>query len=246
MGLIGFCQSRLGSKPVSGIAIIAVVAGLSSGDRAQASLLVVGPNFTNINIIYTPDGPNPVNSGAGSIGPSSLDGNPLPYLYCVDIATNINVPGTFPTTDVTSDGKIRGTYVGGSAAVAGQVAWLLNTYGPTATTADQQGGLQAAIWKTEYGALFTLTASNSAATLAEYNNAITSLGSNSDPLNSVLWISPFNDPARTSPAQGLVTTAAVASVPEPTTVASALFGLLFSMLVWRRRLSLLTVSSQVQ
>jgi hypothetical protein len=48
---------------------------------------------------------------------------------------------------VTTDGTTFGTTVPN----AGAIAWLLTNRGPTASSVDQQGALQAAIWRMEYG-----------------------------------------------------------------------------------------------
>jgi len=94
-----------------------------------------------------------------SLGTSSdgvnFTGTPTTYnTFCVDItheaATALNVLAT-PTPPLTS------SYSGGSATnpgtannAFGYAAWLANNYSSTATTADQQAGLQIAIWKLLY------------------------------------------------------------------------------------------------
>ncbi len=69
----------------------------------------------------------------------------LSATYCVTINNGISIPGSFNAT-VTNYGAVYGDIVPN----AGAIAWLVTNLGPTATTADQQNALQAAIWYEEY------------------------------------------------------------------------------------------------
>jgi hypothetical protein len=170
---------------------------------ATASTMQIGSNFNYVNSNF--EGSDGINLGAGSITPTYIDGNLLPYLYCVQIEVDINVPGTYSVA-ITNNGEIFGTPINN----AGEVAYLLNTYAPTATTVDQQGALQAAIWKTIYGSNYDITSNNPADMLTDYNTYMTNVGT--DPVSTVEWISPSNGDG--SHAQGLITSA----VPEPSAI----------------------------
>src|SRR5208337_594671 len=122
-----------------GLAVLGVLAGIALGDQARAGTLVLGPDFVTIDIDFNG---TPEMIGGGSVTPSYLNGELLPYLYCAQVNVSI-LPGHTYSTAVTFDGK----FFGSTVPNAGEVAYLLNTYAPSATTSDQEGGLQAAIWK---------------------------------------------------------------------------------------------------
>jgi hypothetical protein len=152
-------------------------------------------------------------SGGNFLG--TLDGTPLTASYCVSINLGISAPRTFDNASATSDGTIYGTAVPN----AGAIGWLLANFGPTATTDVQQGALQAAIWRVEYGNGFQVDGvdNNNPIFPDDYNSAIAAtyqadlaaLGNNTLPVNDLLWISPD----ATSQSQGLV---ALAATPTPT------------------------------
>jgi hypothetical protein len=187
---------------------------------AQAShVLDTGSGYQNGPLsvaVVGHNGDNPFQTAAGSIGLApnfaSLDGIPLPFMYCVELFTDINVPGSY-SADLSTTGVIHG----GSIANAGQIAWLVTHIAPTATTQDQQEGLQAAIWQQVYGSDFSVNqAGTGAGIYANYLADLAALGSNTAPVSSVLWISPYNGDG--SWAQGQVS-AFSTPVPEPATIA---------------------------
>src|SRR5208337_600395 len=108
-----------------------LVAGL-----AQADTLVLGGSYTH-GIVMDTDGTYTFSGGAtqstvggGSIDPSTLNGVALPYVYCIDLFTQINVPGTYNAI-VTTNGTIysnSSTLPGLVFSAAPQIAWLLSTY----------------------------------------------------------------------------------------------------------------------
>jgi hypothetical protein len=194
---------------------VLALAALLSGGIARADSLSLGGTYTTPIYMNSLNGPN-VQEGGGSVGPSSLNGTSLAWVYCVDLYDSIAVPGTYNTT-VTYNGVITsestnaagyGLTGGGVVNNAGEVAWLLDTYANTATTFDQQAALQAAIWHVIYGSSVYATSSNDSTMLADYNADLAALGSNTAALNTVAWLSPD---APTTPEQALVTNV----VPEP-------------------------------
>lgn len=161
------------------------------------------------------------NEGGGSIEPSTLNGSPLSWVYCVDLFRNISVPGTWNTAGVTTTGDVNGSPVNN----AGQVAWLLANYG-TAGQSDQAKALQAAIWHVIFngagGHTVALDVSAPAAVTSDYNAMLSLLGSNTGNVGNYLWLTPGGSDHT---FQGLVTTT---PVPEPTTmIAGALLLLPF-------------------
>ena len=123
----------------------------------------------------------------------------------------------------------NGTIYDAAVPNAGAISWLLNNIGPTATTADEQDALQAAIWRTEYGDDFQLDgvdnpnhepAENS--TIAPiYQADLAAAGDNTAPVGDVFWITTGPNPDTTE-GQGLVavplasdTTTTVTSTPNP-------------------------------
>ena len=199
-----------------------------AGSAVQAQTLSLGSHIVNMN--FTKDGGvTIVNEGGGSINSSTLNGVALPFVYCVDINHNITVPGTYTPTPITTNGTVFGSAVNN----AGQVAWLLDHYAAGATTDDLQGGLQAAIWHTIYGANYYIVAGGNSTSnmIADYNTDITGLGSNTDPVSNIKWLSPSD--SNGTHYQALATKT---NVPEPGVVALAA-GMLISGSVFtvRRR-----------
>jgi hypothetical protein len=189
---------------------------LLSAAISQANTLTLGGTYSHIYSVV-----NSVQQleGGGSIDVSYLDQRKLDYLYCVDLFTNVYVPGTYGATTVISTGEINGGMINNKK----EVAWLLKTYA-TGGQGDQAMALQAAIWEVINGAdKYHLDATNSSSNVvALYSKMLTSLSTamKSDLPNYVsdfLWISPKNDSS--TRYQGLVTSA---PTPEPATM--LLFG----------------------
>lgn len=215
-----------------------LVIALSASDANAGHLLSTGSGFQNGPLYVSFSNVNngtPFRTAAGSIGlapKASIDGTPLPFMYCVEFFTDIYVPGTYNVT-YGRDGVVHGYVVPN----AGKIAWLLDHFGASATTQDLQEGLQAAIWKQIYGAAFNVaptSAGTGAGILAAYNADIAALGNNSAPVGDLLWISPTN--ADGSYAQAQVTITPIGStnslqlltapaVPEPGTIGAALSGI---------------------
>lgn len=223
------------ARRVASLFLIGVFTVVSAAGRANAGhVLDTGSGYQSgpLYVTFTGvNGGNPFFTTSGAIGlpPNfgSVDGRPVPYLYCVEIFTNINVRGVYGV-DLSNNGIVHG----GLIANAGQIAWLMDHIAPTATTQDAQEGLQAAIWKQVYGASFNIAPPSDgtgAGIFAAYNADIAALGSNTAPVSDVLWLSPYNRDG--SPAQGLITNA----VPEPSTLALASLGG-FVLLGYTRRM----------
>src|SRR5208337_4961086 len=140
----------------SAFTALGLLASLACGTRAHANDLNLGGSF-NSGGFYTFDGSSP--GGGGPINTSYLNGVQLPYVYCIDIPDNVNVPVDYPKSTVTNNGMaIVGSgnpqYNNGGLALtpnAGTIAWLLTQYALTATTTTKQDALQAAIWTAIYG-----------------------------------------------------------------------------------------------
>jgi hypothetical protein len=210
------------------LALIAACAIFASAGRAGATHvheLDTGVGFQNGPLYITLTGVNggqPFQTSGGSIGLSpnlgAVDGASVPYLYCVEVLTEINVPGTY-FSDLSNSGIVHG----GLIANAGKIAWLMDNKAPAATTQNLQEGLQAAIWKQVFGSSFSVAAGTSAGILAAYNADITALGSNVAPVSDVLWISPYTSANSNTPVQGLVTSEPH-GIPEPSTIVLAALG----------------------
>jgi hypothetical protein len=166
--------------------VMALSVSLVTGSALAATLKVGGDYANGLSIKI--DG-NVRNTGGGNFLTSYLDDKKLDYMYCIDILHSINPSSTYNTI-VSKNAQLAGRSEI-TVANAGKIAWLVSTQAKTAVTKDQQAGLQAAIWKQVYGNRFELLTKTTAKNIqAAYSNYITALGSNTAPLNSVLWLDP--------------------------------------------------------
>jgi PEP-CTERM motif/Thioester domain len=141
-------------------------------------------------------------NGGGALNGAILNGiTAVPYLYCVEAFTEVNVPNTYDAT-VTFNGTV-GVHSGPvnnlyPVTGAGQIAWLMEHIAPYATTPDQQAGLQALIWhfsmpgeSATYGdAVTNPTPVGSGNWQKWYAIYSSGLGSNTADVSGVMWISP--------------------------------------------------------
>jgi len=203
------------------VSLLALVLAVVLGSGvALADDLMLGGSY-NGGIIITGGylGVGTSTEGGGSIGPSSLNGKALPWVYCVDIPDTVYVPGEYPNTIVTNNGMIAGsaannawgglqgyTSDGALATVnnAVAVAWLAHTFAAGASGYDAQVGLQAAIWNQIYGV--TLTSGNTAGAITAYNADLAALAAAGNLHNYVgqfAWLSPNGNSSNVY--QGLLT-----------------------------------------
>jgi|HubBroStandDraft_6_1064221.scaffolds.fasta_scaffold1011606_1 hypothetical protein len=178
---------------------------------------------------------NHTETGAGgNFSPSSavIGGKTVVFdaVYCVDLSDFITPNKTYNDTTFTTNGVVNGQFVHNR----NQIAWLLLNI--VATTADQQAGLQAAIWEEEYGHDFTLiTGGNVAADQQADLWALDHAGNYSSSLyTQVDWISPGTSSEDCNTLQGLV---GVDPVPEPGTLSLLGTGILGIAGMIRRRMT---------
>jgi len=200
---------------------------------AQADDLNLGGNYTSPiymmlssnSTSYYDNAAGTAGLGGGSIGPSSLNGNLLPWVYCVQYDVTVTVPGDYSQTAVNNQGLLDGVLTPNAV----NIAWLLeNDAASAAGNPGLEAGLQAAIWAQTSGNTLTIDSNTMAgsqisgainaynADVGALNAAITagggSLPSNQNYVSDFDWMTPGS--GGTTVYQGLVT------VPEP---ASLLF-----------------------
>jgi len=233
----------------SAVTVLSLLASLTFGQTARADgteqLVLNGPFNTFDYTLGTQNVGNP--GGSGPIQGATLGGLAV-TVYCIDIPDNVNVPGTYNSNYVSTAGTAvynnpagtgdYNTWASGNslvtvntATVAGEIAWLMNTYALSATTTTEQDALQAAIWTEIYGSKFSVTYPTTSQA-AIYNQMLTYLsGVGSDSLSSALWLSPAG--VNNTAVQALV---AIYTTPEPSTFAiAALSGAGFIFYGLRRR-----------
>jgi hypothetical protein len=182
--------------------------------------------------------------GGGPIGPSSLAGAALAYVYCIDIPDEVTPGGTYANNTTTTNGSavynnaaLGNTWAVGNTLVAvpnaNGIAGLLATYGNVVSTDVQKDALQAAIWVQVYdGGTYTGSGPfivTDTTVLAQMQ--IYLAGAGSGIANNFLWLSPNG--VNNAAAQALV---AAYATPEPSTFAIAGLGALgFLGYGWKRR-----------
>lgn len=222
---------------IAGSIALAVIFGASPviGQVTTGNQLYVGGSYTGgINMLVNNE---TLSLGGGSISGSSLNGISLAFVYCIDLFTDVSPSASYNNTTVSNNafverpiaGVVQSNNPGNPGNQnAGIIAYLMNTY--ATQPGVNQAILQAAIWTLALdGVSFTandiLTMTNNpvvgaqsvALNTAYYNASDVALytayvgETNTDPLSSILWISPSND--GTTFAQSLIAVAA----PEPGT-----------------------------
>jgi hypothetical protein len=170
--------------------IVFLMAGTANADFTSS--LYLGGTYPG-GILIT-EGGNPVSTSGGPISPSTLGGVSLEYVYCIDLYTNVVVPNTYNNSIVTNNGVIYNNNNPITIDNASQIAFLLNAYGAT-TNPVAQIALQVAIWHEEYlnspsQYVVNLASNAPPAQVADYNNYLSALGSNTGNVGSFYWITP--------------------------------------------------------
>ena len=186
-----------------------------SGVALRADTLVLTASYNTISF-------NNVSEGGGSLVGATLNGVALAWVYCVQLNTNVNVPGTYNHSIVDNTGKIWNTDPNPSLAAAQQIAWLLSQYANGASL-TQQEALQEGIWNVEVFGNLTMTGGVQTA----YTNMLSALGTNTGNVANYDWMTPGTNGS--NQYQGLVT------VPDGGLTLMLLGGALVGLETLRRR-----------
>jgi len=182
-----------------------------------------------------------------NLSTSSSGSNPVYYnTFCVDITHEAST--TYNPLATTGFPPLTSSYSGGTAinpetvsdTALGYAAWLANTYSASATTPDQQAGLQIAIWKILYNTDRT-AAGLEDVTGATYNSVGDISFTNNSPAttDAAYYVTQWVNHGEQSSSAYLVNYAGpdsgtgvhaqyqlITYVPEPSTMAIACLGVL--------------------
>lgn len=202
---------------------IALIASAAFVSQARADDLYVGTPY-GPSITLTGTSVGTISGQGGDFQNSTLNGSPLPWVFCVDVLNHVNPPQNFPSASVSLTGVVNGSLVNN----ANEIAYvLLNDVGSNPVT--NQGAVQAAIWKLEYGG--TITGIGANGTITQANGYVTAAQAYTGPslISQLSWLTLQPGP---SYAQGLVTI-----TPEPSSFAIAGLAGLGMLLYARKRRS---------
>ena len=121
------------------LALLGLASGVAWASHSTASQdLTLTGQYNTTPISFTGSNGVVYNglAGGGNLMGATLDGVLLPYVYCMQYAVDVYVPGDFPKTEVNREGYIdgpTGSFDGGTLVKnAGEVAWLMVNEAPGA------------------------------------------------------------------------------------------------------------------
>ena len=195
--------------------LAAVFVGLGAVAQAQAGTISYSGYTVLNNQTVTLSGAANEQGGSGRItlnNTNTIGG--MIATWCIDVLHNLQESGEF-----TTGGFLEG-------ALGGRINALLSHVDPT-NGPDASSALQVAIWRTEYGSSLTVTAPSGVTSLAD--TYLANIGDSgiwtADPTKRVAVL----DGGNTNQSQ-----AVLVDVPEPTSIALLLGGLLGSTVLRRR------------
>jgi hypothetical protein len=209
---------------------IAVIASAAFMSQARADVLDLGSSI-GPSITITGSTAGTISGVGGDFTPSTLNGNTLPWVFCVDVLNGVNPANSpFIHTAVSHDGTVNGVLVNNAA----QIAYVLLNDVIGANPVTNSGEVQAAIWKLEYGGNITSIGDGNPNGISIANGFVTAAnayvaGGGASLIGNLSWLTLTTD----DKTQGLVTMV----TPEPSTFAIAGLGGLGMLFYARRRRS---------
>jgi hypothetical protein len=214
---------------VKKLVLAIVFMALLPAASATADSLTLGSNY--VSVLVSIDGGAPESKGGGPISPSYLNGAYLSWVYCVDLFTTVNVGATYDETVATTNGVVHDSTLNN----LGFVSSLLNQFAGTATTSDQQGALQAAIWHEIFANVPGQGVDYAGSDAADYNRYVAAAWNDVGAASTFVWMTPNSAGSGNIYGYQALVAESPAAVPEPVSLILVGTGLAGLAAVVRRR-----------
>src|SRR5262249_37826750 len=207
----------MANRCLARLCVVGVAFGFGLPGYTRADVLQIGQHSGSpVGLTFLFNGTKYTGVYGGSFSGSTLNGQTLSFLYCVDLYHTVALNTAYNPTGVTQDGTLftrsddNTPTVSYGTTTGGRVVSLLQAYAYNSPDEDHEAALQASIWSVLYGSSFSLIGASRDWTNVQsiYNSIVASNAYNHvAPLTNSYWLSPYTSGSGGTyvPHQGEVT-----------------------------------------